>query len=96
MTGASEVRLLCAEPLRRCHTGYPRGEEFDIHRGAAHLSFGRGLHFCGGSSLARVQARVALEELLKRWPEWDVDYANAAMAHTSSLRWWGTLPVVVG
>jgi hypothetical protein len=39
---------------------------------------------------------VALEEILTRWPEWRVDYANAAMAHTSSVRRWGKLPVIVG
>ena len=54
--------------------------------------FGQGLHFCLGSSLARMQARVALEEMLTRWPEWEVDYDNAAMAHTSSVRGWGALP----
>ena len=31
-----------------------------------------------------------------RWPEWQVDYDNAAMAHTSSVRGWGKLPVVTG
>ena len=70
-----------------------QGATFDIHRGDTHLSFGHGLHFCLGSALARMQARVALEEILKRWPEWQVDYDYAAMAHTSSVRGWGKLPV---
>ena len=43
-----------------------------------------------------MQARVATEELLKRWPDWEVDYANAEMAHTSSVRGWGKLPAVLG
>ncbi|MCX2932632.1 cytochrome P450 [Mycobacterium sp. CVI_P3] len=90
------VMLLLNGSANRDERHYPRGEEFDIHRGGAHLSFGQGLHFCLGSSLARMQARVALEEMLTRWPEWDVDYDNAAMAHTSSVRGWGTLPVIVG
>jgi cytochrome P450 len=72
------------------------GERFDIHRTGGHLSFGQGLHFCLGSALARMQARVALEEILKRWPAWQVDYDNAAMAHTSSVRGWGKLPVTIG
>ena len=50
--------------------------------------FGQGLHFCLGSALARMQARVALEEVLKRWPDWEVDYDNAEKAHTSSVRGW--------
>lgn len=75
---------------------FPDGERFDIHRGAAHLSFGHGLHFCLGSALARMQARVVLEEVIKRWPEWDIDHANAVKAHTSSVRGWAKLPVITG
>ena len=59
--------------------------KFDIHRAPTHLSFGHGLHFCLGSALARMQARVVLEEVIKRWPDWEVDYANAAKAHTSAV-----------
>ncbi|PQM45867.1 Biotin biosynthesis cytochrome P450 [Mycobacterium talmoniae] len=69
-------------------------DRFDMHRRGGHLSFGQGLHFCLGSALARLEARVAFEEVLKRWPEWDVDYANAERAHTASVRGWARLPVV--
>ena len=41
-----------------------------------------------------MQARVVLEEVIKRWPDWEVDYANAAKAHTSSVRGWSKLPVI--
>jgi cytochrome P450 len=70
------------------------GERFDIHRKIGqHLSFGFGIHFCLGAALARLEARVALEELLKRFPEWDVDLANAKLASTSTVRGWETLPI---
>ncbi|OBG67303.1 cytochrome P450 [Mycobacterium sp. E3339] len=69
-------------------------ERYDIHRQGGHLSFGQGLHFCLGSALARMEGRVALEEVLKRWPDWEVDYANAQRAHTASVRGWARLPVV--
>ena len=36
---------------------------------------------------------VALEEVIKRWPKWEVDYAGATKAHTSSVRGWSSLPV---
>jgi hypothetical protein len=43
-----------------------------------------------------MQTRVAFEEVIARWPEWDVDYANASKAHTSSVRGWAKLPVFTG
>ena len=42
-------------------------DRYDIHRTGGHLSFGQGLHFCLGSALARLEGRVAFEEVLKRW-----------------------------
>lgn len=89
------VMLLLNGSANRDERRFPDGESFDIHRGGSHLSFGQGLHFCLGSSLARMQARVALEEMLRRWTEWEVDYTDAAMAHTSSVRGWGKLPINV-
>ncbi|WP_372510319.1 cytochrome P450 [Mycolicibacterium pyrenivorans] len=71
-------------------------DRFDIHRTGGHLSFGQGLHFCLGSALARLEARVAFEEVLKRWTDWDVDYGNASRARTSSVRGWARLPVRTG
>ena len=70
-------------------------DDLDIERHNAdrHLSFGYGIHFCLGASLARLEGRVALEEVLKRWPEWEVDWDNAVQAHTSSVRGWEKLPV---
>jgi cytochrome P450 len=71
-------------------------DRFDIHRDIDHhLSFGYGLHFCLGAALARLEGRVALEEVLQRWPEWDVDWDNALQAHTPTVRGWERLPVVV-
>jgi cytochrome P450 len=88
------IMLLLNGSANRDERRYPDGEKFDIHRGDTHLSFGHGLHFCLGSALARMQARVALEEVIKRWPDWEVDYANARKAHTTSVRGWAKLPVI--
>jgi cytochrome P450 len=90
------VMLLLNGSANRDERRYPDAERFDIHRGGGHLSFGQGLHFCLGSALARMQARVALEEVIKRWPDWEVDYDNAAKAHTTSVRGWAKLPVTKG
>ncbi len=90
------IMLLLNGSANRDESRFPDGESFDIHRGGGHLSFGQGLHFCMGSALARMQARVALEEVVKRWPDWEVDYPNAGKAHTASVRGWAKLPVVTG
>lgn len=74
---------------------HPDPDRFDIHRKGPHLGFGQGIHFCLGSALARLEARVAFEEVLKRWTDWDVDYERARRAHTSSVRGWAQLPVRV-
>lgn len=90
------IMLLVNGSANRDERRYPDADTFDIHRGDTHLSFGHGLHFCMGSALARMQARVALEEVIKRWPDWEVDYANATKAHTTSVRGWAKLPVLTG
>jgi cytochrome P450 len=73
---------------------FPAGDRFDIHREMGHhLSFGYGLHFCLGAALARLEGRVALDEVLRRFPEWEVDWDNAVQARTSTVRGWESLPV---
>ncbi|OBF40471.1 cytochrome [Mycolicibacterium peregrinum] len=85
--------LLLNGSANRDESKFTDPDRFDIHRTGGHLSFGQGLHFCLGSALARLEARVAVEEVLKRWPDWEVDYPNAFRAHTSSVRGWARLPV---
>jgi cytochrome P450 len=73
---------------------FPDGDRFDIRRQIGqHLTFGYGTHFCLGAALARLEGRVALDEVLKRFPEWEVDRSRAKLASTSTLRGWETLPV---
>ena len=75
---------------------FPDGDRFDIHRKPEGiLTFAFGIHFCLGAALARLQGRVALEEVLKRFPEWTVDEAAAVLRPTPTTRGYETLPVVV-
>jgi cytochrome P450 len=74
----------------------PDAEEFNINRERRnHLGFSVGAHFCLGSSLARLEGRIALEEILKRFPEWDVDLAGAVFSTTSTIRGWDSMPAFV-
>ena len=91
---AGSVMLLLNGAANRDERRFPDGERFDIEREMGHhLSFGYGLHFCLGAALARLEARVALDEVLQRWPDWEVDEPNARMAHASTARGWERLPV---
>ena len=75
---------------------FPDGDRFDIHRTIDHhLAFGYGVHFCLGAALASLEGRVALDEVLQRFPAWEVDWDNAVQARTSTVRGWEKMPVLV-
>jgi hypothetical protein len=86
--------LLCLiGAANRDESKFANGELFDIQRPRTpHLTFGHGIHVCLGNALARLEGRIALDELLNRFPDWDVDMANARLSSTSTVRGWETLP----
>jgi cytochrome P450 len=93
---AGNALLLMAGSANRDERRFDDPERFDIHRNANHLSLGRGMHFCLGASLARLEGRVALEEILNRWPDWTIDMDNAVRAPTATVRGWDSMPAIVG
>jgi len=75
---------------------FPDADRFDIHRTLdQHVTFGYGIHFCLGAALARLEGRVALEETLRRFPEWDVDHEHSEFLFTSTVRGYSRLPITV-
>ncbi|WP_416969706.1 cytochrome P450 [Streptomyces sp. 4F14] len=70
-------------------------DRFDIHRVTQHMSFGVGAHYCLGAALARLEGRIAAEELLRHFPGWQVDWEHAELAQTSTVRGWKSLPLVI-
>ena len=54
------------------------------------------LPLCLGMALARVEGRVTMEEILKRFPDWTVDTDNAQLTSSTSTRGWDTMPVFLG
>jgi cytochrome P450 len=88
--------LLLGGSANRDDAKFPDGDRFDIHRNTAGLlTFGYGIHFCLGAALARLEGRIALDEILQRFPEWEIDTGNARLAPTTTVRGWDTLPAVV-
>jgi cytochrome P450 len=88
--------LLIVASANRDPRRYEKPDAYDIDRAdAQHLTFGYGLHFCLGASLARLEGRVALDEILNRWPEWDIDYDDIKLAPTSTVRGWERMPLLI-
>jgi cytochrome P450 len=86
--------LLLTGSAGRDERKYPDADRFDIRRRFDHhISFGYGIHFCLGASLARLEGRVAIEEALRRHPRWEVDHDRAVRLHTSTVRGWSSVPV---
>ncbi len=92
------VMMMLIGAANRDHRQFPPdGDVFDIHREPRqHLSFSVGTHYCLGSALARLEGRIALEEIVKRFPDWQVDLSRAALSPTSTVRGWDTMPAVIG
>jgi cytochrome P450 len=92
---AGSVMMFLVGAANRDHRRYPDGDRFDVRREVGqHLTFGYGIHYCLGAALARLEGRVALDEVLTRFPDWEVDTDNARLSPTSTVRGWETLPVV--
>ncbi|MDP3889946.1 cytochrome P450 [Nocardioides sp.] len=74
-------------------------DTYDLDRDPAelgqHISFGGGRHFCLGANLARLEARVALDEVARRVSSIEVDEARAVRVHSVNVRGFAHLPVSV-
>ena len=71
-------------------------DEFDLGRAPErHLAFGQGPHYCIGANLARLEARVALEELLARSPGYEVDLDRLERRHSSNFRGLSKAPITL-
>ncbi|MDZ7885060.1 MAG: cytochrome P450 [Mycobacterium sp.] len=91
---AGSAMLLLFGAANRDPRRYRLPDDFDIRRdNISHLTFGKGLHYCLGANLARLEGRVALDELLNRFPDWEIDYDTAQLAPTSTVRGWEKLRI---
>jgi cytochrome P450 len=89
----SKVALLTGS-AGRDERQYDNADVFDVNRtGIRHISFGHGSHFCLGAALARLEARVAIEETLARFQTWEVDEDAVEFVHTNSVRGPASVPI---
>lgn len=86
--------LLLIGSANRDERAIERAEEFDVFRSpVAHLAFGIGTHVCLGASLARLEGRVALEEILRHMPDYEIDERGKERMHSANVRGYARLPV---
>lgn len=92
---SSRVLLLLGS-ANRDEQVFPDPDRYDLDRDTSKLvSFGSGRHFCLGASLARLEARVGLHELVKRVVDYDVDTDGAERVHSINVRGFASLPTTV-
>lgn len=95
ITIPEDVRvLLLTGAAERDPREFDEPDRFDIRRRIKrHLSFGFGQHLCLGKSLARQECRVAFEELLARFPDYEIDEANLVWSHNNNVRGYAKVPM---
>jgi cytochrome P450 len=88
--------LLLIGSANRDERAIERPDEFDVRRESTHLAFGHGIHVCLGASLARLEGRVALEEVLPRMPDYTVETAGLVRVHSANVRGYSHVPLRFG
>ncbi|HXK22827.1 MAG TPA: cytochrome P450 [Myxococcota bacterium] len=86
--------LMLTGAAHRDERQFPEPDRFDIQRKLDRtVHFGQGHHLCLGKSLARQECRVAFEEILARFPDYEVDEANLEWAHNNNVRGYSKVPM---
>jgi len=86
--------LLLVGAANRDERVFADPDRFDVRRDAsAHLAFGRGTHFCMGAALARLEARVALEEVQRRFADFEIEPSGLVRVHSINVRGYAAMPI---
>jgi len=82
---AGAIAFMILAAANRDPSKFPDPDRFDITREPnEHLSFGEGIHFCIGAPLARLEARVAFEEMLANLPNLELAEAQRKLVYKGS------------
>ncbi|MFG2252853.1 cytochrome P450 family protein [Streptomyces mirabilis] len=93
---AGETVLLSLAAANRDPARFPDPERLDLGRDASgHLALGRGIHYCVGAPLARLETEIAVSALLERLPDLALDADPAELRWRPSLRARGLLALPV-
>jgi hypothetical protein len=88
--------LLLVGSANRDEEVFEDPERYDLERDTKDLiSFGGGRHFCMGAALARMEARIALGELVSRVESYDIDPGGLRRVHSINVRGLAALPTTV-
>ena len=93
----TSVVLLVTGAANHDDRQYADPEAFDIHRTLDRpVGFGFGVHLCIGAALARLETRVAFDELLTRFPDFGIDESGVVRMRAGNVRGLANLPVLIG
>jgi cytochrome P450 len=88
--------LLITGAATRDPRAFDRPDEFDVERPPnVAIGFGHGVHSCLGAALARMESRIAIEELARRWQRLDVDESGLRRVHMANVAGYASVPVDV-
>jgi cytochrome P450 len=93
MRAGEKVALILAS-ANRDERRWQRAAEFDVTRDTSeHVGLGVGVHHCLGAALARLEGRIALEEMLAVVPGFAIDRAGLRRMHSGNVRGYSRLPI---
>jgi cytochrome P450 len=93
---ANEPVLLLTGAANRDERAHPEPDRFDVDRPLKlNVGFGHGIHTCLGAALARMESRIAFDEIADRWPEYVVDESRCRRVSMSNVAGYSSVPVRV-
>src|SRR6478752_7044451 len=93
---ANEPVLLITGAANRDERAYDDPDRFDVERPLKlNVGFGHGIHTCLGAALARLESRIAFDEIADRWPEYAVDESRCRRVSMSNVAGYSNVPVRV-
>ncbi len=91
---AGQPILLLYTSASRDESEFPNADTWDLHRRAPRtVGFGHGTHACLGRHVARLEAKVAIEEILAVMPDYEVDLGSSERLYTEYVQGFSSLPI---